>query len=196
MNKFLLSIDRISAWSGKAVSWTVVALTVLVCYEVMSRYVFNAPTQWGFDLAYMLYGTGFMIAGAYTLSRNGHVRADMIYRSLQPRTQAAMDLALYLLFFLPGVAALAYAGIEFAGASLKMREVSSVTSAGTPIYPFKMVIPIAGALLLLQATAEIARCILCLREGKWPRRLDDVEEEDIDQLKGIISGGGRKEAAS
>ena len=188
MNKFLLSIDRISAWTGKAVAWTVVVLTVLVCYEVAARYVFNAPTQWGFDLAYMLFGTGFMVAGAYTLSRNGHVRADLLYRTLAPRTQAAMDLALYVLFFLPGIAALVYAGMDFARASLEMREVSSVTSAGTPVYPFKMMIPLAGALLLLQAFAEIARCVLCLRDGRWPRRLDDVEEENVDQLKEIIGG--------
>lgn len=186
MNKFLLSIDRISAWTGKAVAWTVVVLTVLVCYEVAARYVFNAPTQWGFDVAYMLFGAGFMLAGAYTLSRNGHVRADLLYRTLSPRTQAAMDLALYVLFFLPGIAALAYAGMDFARASFHMREVSSVTSAGTPVYPFKMVIPLAGALLLLQAAAEIARCVLCLRDGRWPRRLDDVDEESVDQLKEII----------
>lgn len=195
MNKFLLSIDRISAWTGKAVAWTVVVLTVLVCYEVAARYVFNAPTQWGFDLAYMLFGTGFMVAGAYTLSRNGHVRADLLYRTLAPRTQAAMDLALYVLFFLPGIAALVYAGLDFARVSLEMREVSSVTSAGTPVYPFKMVIPLAGALLLLQAAAEIARCVLCLRDGRWPRRLEDVEEENVDQLKEIIGGPNGKGAA-
>jgi TRAP-type mannitol/chloroaromatic compound transport system permease small subunit len=186
VNKFLLTVDRISAWTGKAVAWTVVVLTVLVCYEVAARYVFNAPTQWGFDVAYMLFGAGFMLAGAYTLSRNGHVRADLLYRTLSPRTQAGMDLALYLLFFLPGIAALVYAGMDFARVSLQMREVSSVTSAGTPVYPFKMVIPLAGALLLLQAAAEIARCVLCLRDGRWPRRLDDVEEESVDQLKEII----------
>jgi TRAP-type mannitol/chloroaromatic compound transport system permease small subunit len=195
MNSLLLSIDRISAWTGKAVAWTVVVLTALVCYEVAARYVFNAPTQWGFDLAYMLFGTGFMLAGAYTLSRNGHVRADLLYRTLAPRTQAAMDLALYLLFFLPGIAALVYAGMDFAQVSLQMREVSSVTSAGTPVYPFKMMIPLAGALLLLQAAAEIARCVLCLRDGRWPKRLDDVEEESVDQLREIIGGQDDKGAA-
>lgn len=189
MKKYLFMIDRISAWSGKAVSWGVVLLTLIVCYDVVARYFFNAPTQWGFDVAYILFGTGFMIAGAYTLSRNGHVRADLMYRSLQPRTQAVMDLILYLLFFLPGVAALAYAGIDFTKVSWAMKEVSSVTSAGTPIYPFKLVIPVAGALLLLQSAAEIARCIICIRSGEWPQRLHDVEEEDIDQLKEILAGG-------
>ncbi len=195
MNNMLLLIDRISAWSGKAFAWTVVILTVVVCYEVVARYVFNAPSQWGFDIAYILFGAGFMMAGAYTLSRNGHVRADLMYRTLSPRSQAAIDLVLYVFFFLPGVAALVYAGVEFTRVSWAMLEVSSVTSSGTPIYPFKLVIPVAGALLLLQALAEIARCILCLRNGQWPQRLHDVEEEDIDQLKEIVAdrtpGGAR-----
>lgn len=196
MKKYLFFIDRISAWSGKAVAWGVVLLTLIVCYDVVARYLFNSPTQWGFDVAYILFGTGFMIAGAYTLSRNGHVRADLMYRSLQPRTQAVMDLILYFLFFLPGVAALAYAGVDFTKVSWAMKEVSSVTSAGTPIYPFKLVIPIAGALLLLQSAAEIARCILCIRTGEWPQRLHDVEEEDIDQLKEILAGGKSAGAGS
>lgn len=196
MKNYLFVIDRISAWSGKAVAWGVVLLTLIVCYDVVARYLFNAPTQWGFDVAYILFGTSFMIAGAYTLSRNGHVRADLMYRTLQPRTQAVMDLVLYLLFFLPGVAALAYAGIDFTKVSWAMKEVSSVTSAGTPIYPFKLVIPVAGVLLLMQSAAEIARCILCIRTGEWPQRLHDVEEEDIDQLKDILAGGKSAGAGS
>jgi TRAP-type mannitol/chloroaromatic compound transport system permease small subunit len=196
VKKYLFFIDRISAWSGKAVAWGVVLLTLIVCYDVVARYIFNAPTQWGFDVAYILFGTGFMIAGAYTLSRNGHVRADLMYRSLQPRTQAVMDMILYFLFFLPGVAALAYAGVDFTKVSWAMKEVSSVTSAGTPIYPFKLVIPIAGVLLLLQSAAEIARCIICIRTGEWPQRLHDVEEEDIDQLKEILAGGKSAGAGS
>lgn len=196
MKKYLFMIDRISAWSGKAVAWGVVLLTLIVCYDVVARYIFNAPTQWGFDVAYILFGTGFMIAGAYTLSRNGHVRADLMYRTLQPRTQAVMDLILYFLFFLPGVAALAYAGVDFTKVSWAMKEVSSVTSAGTPIYPYKLVIPVAGILLLLQSAAEIARCILCIRTGQWPQRLHDVEEEDVDQLKEILAGGKSAGAGS
>ncbi|MEX0958727.1 MAG: TRAP transporter small permease subunit [Burkholderiales bacterium] len=187
MNHYLLLIDRISAWTGKTFAWTVVLLTLIVGYDVTMRYIFNAQTQWGFDLAYILYGILFMMAGAYTLSRNGHVRADMMYRTLRPKTQAWFDLVLYLLFFLPGISALVYAGIDFAHVSWQMREVSSVTSSGVPIYPFKLAIPVAGFLLLLQGFAEIARCIVCIRTGEWPRRLHDVEEEDIDQLKKIIS---------
>jgi TRAP-type mannitol/chloroaromatic compound transport system permease small subunit len=189
MKKILFMIDRLSAWSGKAFAWTVVVLTLSICYDVTLRYILNSPTQWGFDLAYILFGTLFMMAGAYTLSRNGHVRADMMYRSLKPRTQAAFDLVLYVLFFIPGIAALVYAGVEFTQVSWAMKEASSVTSSGTPIYPFKLVIPIAGGLLLLQGLAEIVRCVICLRTGQWPQRLHDVEEEDIAAFKEILEGG-------
>lgn len=188
-------IDRLSAWSGKLFAWTVVILTLLVCFDVTLRYVLNAPNQWVFDVAYILYGLLFMMGGAYTLSRNGHVRADMVYRTLKPKTQAWFDLVLYVLFFIPGIAALVYAGIEFAEASLAMKEVSSVTSSGIPIYPYKMAIPIAGGLLLLQGFAEIIRCIECIRTGEWPQRLHDVEEEDIDQIKELLTGGKPEEGA-
>ncbi len=195
MNRYLFMIDRISAWSGKLFAWTVVMLTLLVCFDVTMRYVLNAPNQWVFDVAYMLYGLLFMMAGAYTLSRNGHVRADMVYRTLQPRTQAWFDLVLYIVFFLPGISALVYAGIDFTQASWAMKEVSSVTSSGVPVYPFKLAIPVAGGLLLLQGIAEMLRCILCIRTGEWPQRLHDVEEEDIEQIKELLSGDAPKEGA-
>lgn len=188
VNNYLLMIDRISAWAGKTFAWACVLLTAVMCYDVALRYILNRPTQWGFDAAYILYGALFMMAGAYTLSRNGHVRADMIYRTFRPRTQAWIDLVLYVLFFIPGIVALAYAGIEFTSVSWAMKETSSVTAAGTPIYPFKLVIPIAGFLLLLQGLAEMARCVVCIRTGRWPSRLHDVEEEDIEQLKDILGG--------
>jgi TRAP-type mannitol/chloroaromatic compound transport system permease small subunit len=187
-------IDRVSAWAGKAFAWSVVLLTLIICYDVAARYILNRPTQWGFDAAYILFGLLFMMAGAYTLSRNGHVRADMLYRTLAPRTQALLDLILYFVFFLPGIGALVYAGIDFTLVSYSMREVSSVTSSGVPIYPFKLFIPIAGLLLLLQGFAEIARCIVCLRTGQWPARLHDVEEEDVEQLKDILRSGEAAEA--
>ncbi|HWQ38737.1 MAG TPA: TRAP transporter small permease subunit [Burkholderiales bacterium] len=192
MKSVLFMIDRLSTWTGKAFAWCGVLLTLIVCYDVAARYIFRNPTQWGFDVAIILYGVLFMMAGAYTLSRNGHVRADMMYRTLRPRSQAWIDLALYLLFFFPGIAALVYAGVEFAHTSWAMREVSSVTSAGTPIYPFKMAIPLAGLLLFLQGVAEVVRCVICIRTDQWPQRLHDVEEEDIEQLKDILAGGQEK----
>ncbi len=195
MNRYLFMIDRISAWSGKLFAWTVVMLTLLVCWDVTMRYVLNRPSQWVFDVAYILYGLLFMMAGAYTLSRNGHVRADMMYRSFQPRTQAWFDLVLYVVFFIPGISALVYAGIEFTQISWAMKEVSSVTSAGVPVYPYKLFIPIAGGLLLLQGIAEIIRCVQCIRSGEWPQRLHDVEEEDIEQIKELLSGDGSEEGA-
>ena len=188
-------IDRISAWSGKLFAWSVVLLTLLVCVDVTMRYILNMPNQWVFDVAYILYGLLFMMAGAYTLSRNGHVRADMMYRSFQPRTQAWFDLVLYIVFFIPGISALVYAGIEFTQISWAMKEVSSVTSSGVPVYPYKLVIPVAGGLLLLQGVAEIIRCVLCIRTGQWPQRLHDVEEEDIEQIKELLTGEGSEEGA-
>ena len=188
-------IDRISAWSGKLFAWSVVLLTLLVCFDVTMRYILNKPNQSVFDLAYILYGLLFMMAGAYTLSRNGHVRADMMYRSFQPRTQAWFDLVLYIVFFIPGISALVYAGIEFTQISWAMKEVSSVTSSGVPVYPYKLVIPVAGGLLLLQGVAEIIRCVQCIRIGQWPQRLHDVEEEDIEQIKELLTGDGSEEGA-
>ena len=183
MEKIQPFINSLSEWSGKIFSWCVLILTLIVCYDVVMRYLLNNQTQWGFDVAYILYGTMFMMAGAYTLSRGGHVRADMVYRTLAPRTQAWFDLVLYFLFFLPGIVALVYAGLKFAGNSIANQEVSSVTSSGVPIYPFKVVIPVAGFLLLLQGFSEINRCIVCIKTGQWPSRPDDVDEDNVDELK-------------
>ncbi|OAP35872.1 hypothetical protein AU381_16875 [Sinorhizobium glycinis] len=175
----LISIDKLSVWVGKAAAWLIIGLMTLVCVEVFKRYIMNTPTAWIFDASNMLYGTLFMLAGAYALAQNAHVRGDFIYSSLKPRTQATLDLALYILFFLPGVAALVYAGYDYAALSWRIREHSTVTAEGPPIYYFKTVIPVAGALVMLQGLAEIVRCIACLRTGAWPRRMEDVEEMDV-----------------
>jgi TRAP-type mannitol/chloroaromatic compound transport system permease small subunit len=184
MQKQLLFIDRISSWSGKIFSWLIVALMLVVCVEVFKRYILNAPTAWIFDLNSMLYGTLFMMCGAYTLAQNGHVRGDFLYGSMRPRWQAALDLSLYFLFFIPGILALIYAGYDYAGDSWRIREHSNITADGPPVYQFKAVIPVAGALVMLQGIAEVARCVICLRTGEWPARLKDVEEIDVvgDQL--------------
>jgi TRAP-type mannitol/chloroaromatic compound transport system permease small subunit len=172
-------IDEISYWSGKAFAWLIVALTLVVSIEVFKRYILNAPTAWIFDFNNMLYGTLFMMCGAYTLAQGGHVRADFVYGRLSPRAQAALDLALYFLFFIPGILALIYAGYGYAAESWQIGEHSTVTAEGPPVYHFKAVIPIAGALVMIQGVAEIARCILCLRAGAWPARLEDVAEIDV-----------------
>lgn len=176
MNRLLLTIDAISAWVGKAFGWAIVALTFAIAYEVASRYLLGRPTSWAYDVSYMLYGALFIMAGAYTLSRNGHVRGDVLYRFLKPTTQAGIDLVLYILFFFPGMIALLYSGWQFAELSWVMRERSSFSPAGPPLYHFKSLIPLAGFFLLLQGLAETARCILCLITGEWPQRLADVEE--------------------
>lgn len=187
MQGFFLAVDRLSTWIGQAFAWLIVALTALIGWEVFSRYVLNSPHSWAFDIQIMMYGTLFMMAGAYTLSKNGHVRGDILYGFFTPRTQAFFDLILYLVFFVPGVFALAWAGYSFAADSWAIREHSSITANGPPLYPFKMVIPIAGALLLLQGLVEILRCIICLRDGEWPSREQDVEEVDVDKLKAMVN---------
>ena len=192
MQRLLLFIDEISAFVGKAFAWLILALTFGITYEVLSRYLFNAPTSWAFDASYMMYGTLFMMAGAYTLSRNGHVRGDVLYGFFPPRVQAGLDLLLYLLFFIPGVVALIWAGTSFADYSWGIGEHSSVSADGPPLYPFKTVIPIAGALLLLQGLVEIVRCALCLKSGAWPSRDRDVEEVDVDELKKMVNFDDRE----
>jgi TRAP-type mannitol/chloroaromatic compound transport system permease small subunit len=178
MKSFLFFIDSLSLWTGKAFSWLILVLTLGVSYEVFVRYVLSAPTTWAFDFSYITYGALFLMAGAYTLSRNGHVRADVIYRFLKPRTQASFDLVLYIIFFLPAVAAFMYSGYIYAEMSVRFREVSIFSPAGVPVFPLKALIPITGFLLLLQGIAEIIRCVLCIREGVWPGRLHDVEETE------------------
>lgn len=190
MQKFFLTVDRVSTFAGQAFAWLIIALTGLICWEVFSRYVLNSPNPWAFDVQIMMYGTLFMMAGAYTLSKNGHVRGDILYGFFKPRTQAFFDLLLYLLFFLPGVIALAWAGYSYAAESWAIREHSSITADGPPLYPFKTVIPVAGVLLLLQGIVEILRCIVCLKTGEWPSREQDVEEVDVDKLKAMVTHEG------
>jgi TRAP-type mannitol/chloroaromatic compound transport system permease small subunit len=185
VQRFLLIVDEISTWCGKAFAWLIIVLTVVVCAEVVKRYILNAPTAWSFDAEVMMYGTLFMMGGAYTLAQNGHVRGDFLYGSMRPRVQATFDLALYVVFFLPGIAALVYAGWTFAGESWAIGEHVN-TGEGPAVYPFKTMIPIAGALVLLQGVAEIIRCLVCLKTGEWPERLKDAAEIDVveEQLAG------------
>lgn len=194
MQKLFLTVDKVSTWIGHAFSWLIIGLTLLIGYEVFSRYVLNDPHAWAFDAQMMLYGTLFMMAGAYTLAKNGHVRGDILYGFLKPRTQATLDLILYVVFFIPGIAALIYAGYFFAGDSWRILEHSSITADGPPIYPLKTVIPVAGAILLLQGAVEIFRCIVCIQQGEWPSREEDVEEVDVEELKAMISHEGEKNA--
>jgi TRAP-type mannitol/chloroaromatic compound transport system permease small subunit len=185
MQKLLLRVDALSTLVGKTCAWTVIALTALITWEVFSRYVLNKPHAWVLDLQIMLYGTLFMGAGAYTLSKNGHVRGDVLYGFFRPRTQAAIDLTLYIVFFLPGIVALTWAGWGFAQDSLAIRE-QTFNADPLPVYPFKFVIPLAGGVLLLQGLVEIVRCIVCLKRGEWPTREHDVEEVDVDKLKEMV----------
>ena len=186
MQKVLLTIDKLSTFVGHTFSWLIISLTFMITWEVVSRYAFDNPHPWAFDVMIMMYGSLFMMAGAYTLSKNGHVRGDVLYGFFSPRVQASLDLLLYFLFFIPGVFALAWAGYNFAGDSWAINEHSNVTADGPPVYPFKMVLPLAGAFLLLQGVVEIVRCVICIREGEWPSREHDVEEVDVEKLKEMV----------
>ena len=185
MQNFLLAVDRLSTWIGKAFAWSIVGLTLLISWEVFSRYVMNKPHAWMLDAQIMLYGTLFMTAGAYTLAARGHVRGDVLYGFFRPRTQAAIDLVLYIVFFLPGIIALTWAGWHYAQESLAIRE-QTFNADPLPVYPFKFVIPLSGAILLLQGIVEIIRCVICLQTGEWPSREKDVEEVDVDKLKEMV----------
>ncbi len=187
MQNLLLTIDKISTWIGQFFSWLIVALTFMISWEVFSRYVLDAPHPWAFDVMSMMYGSLFMMAGAYTLSKNGHVRGDVLYGFFPPRLQAWLDLVLYILFFIPGVVALAWAGYGFAAESWAINEHSNVTANGPPVYPFKTILPIAGAFLLAQGLVEIVRCIVCIKQGEWPKRGDDVDEVDVAKLKEMVN---------
>ena len=187
MQNLLLFIDKISTWIGQFFSWLIVALTLMISWEVFSRYALDNPHPWAFDVMSMMYGTLFMMAGAYTLSKNGHVRGDVLYGFFPPRLQAWLDLILYVVFFIPGVVALAYAGYGFAAESWAINEHSNITANGPPVYPFKTILPIAGAFLLAQGLVEIVRCIVCIKQGEWPKRGDDVDEVDVEKLKEMVN---------
>jgi len=186
MQNLLLTIDKISTFVGQAFSWLIVTLTLLISWEVFSRYALDNPHPWAFDVMIMMYGTLFMMAGAYTLAKSGHVRGDVLYGFFEPRTQATIDLILFIVFFVPGVFALTYAGYYYAAESWAINEHSTITSEGPPIYPFKTMLPLAGAFLLVQGIVEIIRCLICIRQGAWPSREEDVEEVDVGKLKEMV----------
>jgi len=186
MQKVLLFVDKISTWVGQAFSWLIVALTLHISWEVFSRYVLDHPRAWAFDAMIMMYGTLFMMAGAYTLAKSGHVRGDVIYGFFTPRAQAILDLTLYIVFFIPGIVALTYAGYFYASESWAINEHSNITAEGPPVYPFKTVIPLAGAFVLVQGIVEIIRCVICIKQGEWPLREADVEEVDVEKLKEMV----------
>ena len=195
MQTLLMAVDRLTTFVGRLFAWAIVVLTLLVSWEVFSRYFLNHPHPWALDAQIMLYGTLFMMAGAYTLAHQGHVRGDVLYGALKPRTQASIDLVLFVFFYLPGVLALTWAGWTYANESLAIRE-NTFSPDPLPLYPFKFVIPAAGFLLLLQGIVEILRCVVCLREGAWPPRMKDVEEIDLEELRAMVKddddpAGGR-----
>jgi TRAP-type mannitol/chloroaromatic compound transport system permease small subunit len=189
MRRYIGFADNLSAWFGKAFGWLIIVMTFGMSYEVLVRYLFNRPTPWALDISFIMYGTLFMMGGAYTLSRGGHVRGDFLYRLWSDRTQAKMDLTLYILFFFPGILALVFTGWKYASRSWGYAEVSVNSPAGIPIYQFKTVIVAAGILLLIQGLAQVFRCIICIREGQWPPVASDVEETETLLMKQAAAAG-------
>lgn len=198
-------IDRFTTWVGRSFAWLILLMAFGMGYEVLSRYLFNAPTAWAYDMSYILYGTLFMVGGAYTLSRNGHVRGDFLYRLWKPRTQARVELTLYFLFFFPGILALVFAGQKYAARSWQYMEVSVFSPAGIPVFHFKTMLVVGSALLLIQGIAQVLRCIVCIRTGEWPPEVRDVTEledqlleeasqqtDDINSNKGSVIGGNER----
>jgi TRAP-type mannitol/chloroaromatic compound transport system permease small subunit len=185
MQSLLLGVDRVSTWLGQAFAWAIAILTLMITWEVFSRYVLNTPHAWALDVQIMLYGSLFMMAGAYTLAKNNHVRGDVLYSFFEPRTQAWVDLVLYFVFFLPGIFALTWAGWNYGMDAWLIRE-QTFSAYPLPLYPFKFIIPLAGGMLLLQGIVEIVRCITCIRDGEWPSRGEDVEEVDVEKLKAMV----------
>ena len=188
MQRYVMFADSVSAWFGKAFAWTILLMAFGVGYEVVVRYVFNAPTSWAFDLSYIMYGTLFMMVGAYTLSRDGHVRGDFLYRLWAPRTQAKVELVLYFLFFFPGILALVITGSKYAARSWRFVEVSVNSPVGIPVFQFKSIIVLAGVLLFIQGIAQVFRCILCIRTGEWLAHDEDIEELEDVLLKEAAAG--------
>jgi TRAP-type mannitol/chloroaromatic compound transport system permease small subunit len=181
--RYIAFADSLSAWFGKAFAWLIMLMTFGVSYEVFVRYVLNSPTSWAFDISYIMYGTLFMMGGAYTLSRGGHVRGDFVYRLWKPRTQARLELVLYFLFFFPGILALIISGWKYTARSWQYMEVSVNSPAGIPIFQFKTVMVAAGILLLVQGVAQVFRCIICIRTGEWLQAAEDIEETEVQLAK-------------
>jgi TRAP-type mannitol/chloroaromatic compound transport system permease small subunit len=196
LERFIYGVDYLSRTVGHAFAWCIMVLTLGTCYEVFVRYVLDDPTSWAFDMSYLMYAGVFFMAGAYTLSRGGHVRADMFYRLWRPRTQATVELVLYILFFFPGILALVIAGWDYGTTSLRIREVSVNSPAGVPIWPLKMMIPFGAGLICLQGFAEVLRCVACLRNGEWTARLHDVEELEKQILEQAAAKREAEDAAA
>jgi TRAP-type mannitol/chloroaromatic compound transport system permease small subunit len=196
LTSFIRGVDVLSKTVGHAFAWCIILLTLGTSYEVFVRYVLNDPTSWAFDFSYLMYGALFFMAGAYTLSRQGHVRGDFLYRTWRPRTQASVELCLYVLFFFPGVLALMYSGWLYGTEAFAIREVSVNSPAGIPIWQLKLLIPFGAALLALQGIAEVLRCLVCLRTGAWPPRSHDVEELEDELVEQHAAAGARASAGA
>ncbi len=196
IDRFIYGVDQLSKMVGHAFAWCIIILTLGTSFEVFMRYALNDPTSWAFDFSYLMYGGLFFMAGAYTLSRNGHVRGDFLYRMWPPRVQGIIELTLYVLFFYPGVLALMYAGWAYGYESFRIREVSVNSPVGVPVWQLKLLIPFGAGLLAIQGLAEVLRCIACIRSNRWPQRLHDVEELEDVLVQQYASGGAAQQESA
>ena len=166
--RIVKSIDKFSEWTGALSAWIVIPLMLVVIYEVFLRHVLNAPTGWGYDVLWMLFSAQFLLGGAFTLLRKGHIRIDIVYGVLSEKAKLIYDIVNTLVVILPPAVLLTYAGILFAGDAWTSGEKLSTTNWFFPSGPSKSLIPIGFFLLALQCVAEVIRNISELRKGKQP----------------------------
>jgi TRAP-type mannitol/chloroaromatic compound transport system permease small subunit len=173
--RIVLLIDALSDWSGRVVAWLIVPLMLSLTYEVLARYVFSAPTIWAYDVSYMLYGSHFMLGAGYTLYRGGHIRTDMLYHRWSPRMQGAVDAIGYLCFFFPAMLFFFWMGGQEAWHAWQILETSDASPWRPPLYPFKTVIPVTAALLLVQGVSEFLKSLHAVRTGHLYGKRDAIE---------------------
>ncbi len=165
VDRVVTAIDGVSTAAGWLAGWLIVPMTFAMAYEVVARYAFHAPTKWTYEVGYMTYGAQFMLASAYTLLKGGHIRTDVFYERWSAKTRATIDAICYLLFFFPGLLFILYAGAVEAWFAWEIGERTAlrIGSVPWPMYPFKAVIPMTAALLLLQGLSELIRCERAIR---------------------------------
>jgi TRAP-type mannitol/chloroaromatic compound transport system permease small subunit len=169
IDRIIQVIDRVSLWSGKAISWLIIPMIGVLVWEVFIRYI-DRPTLWAVDIATMVYGTHFFIAGAMTLYLGKHIRTDFFYGKWSPKTQAWVDVICYVFLFLPGMVLFVWLSWDFFAESWDLKE-KLMTTWRPPAYFYKLVIPVSASLILLQGISEILKSVKLILTGKDERKL-------------------------
>jgi TRAP-type mannitol/chloroaromatic compound transport system permease small subunit len=168
-------IDTISDWSGTVVCWLIIPLVGSLTYEVFARYLFGAPTEWAYDVSYMLYGALFMLGAGYALYRGGHIRTDMLYQNWSPQRQGAVDAVCYLFLFFPAMLFLLWMGGQEAWHAWEIGERSDQSPWRPILYPFKAVIPVTALMLLVQGVSEFLKSVYAMRTGRLYAKREAIE---------------------